>query len=293
MGNHKILILGMNGQVGSELQLALKAYNVVALDVPQINFTNTDTLDEALSSIKPRLIINAAAYTNVDKAEEECEIAHQINGRAVGFLAQEAFKRRIGFIHYSTDYVFDGTKGTPYVEEDEPNPINAYGRSKLLGEEAVKEVGGGSIILRTSWVYSLSRDSFVTKVLKWARSNENLRIVDDQISNPSWATMLAEITAELVHQGRKDWFDFFQKSHGLYHLAGKGVVSRYEWAKEILALDPNKTEQIVQSLETAKSDEFPTPAVRPQFSALVCSRFERTFSLKIPNWKSSLIRAMR
>ena len=293
MGNDKILIFGKSGQVGSALLQTLKEYNVVALDVPQIDFTRTDTINYAINDVNHRLIINAAAYTDVDQAEQESELAHQVNGHAIGYLANRAFEKKIGFIHYSTDYVFDGTKGIPYVEEDEPNPINEYGRSKLLGEEFVKEVGGSYIILRTSWVYSLSRDSFVTKVLKWARNKEKLRIVDDQISNPSWATMLAEITAELVNMGRNDWYGFFQKYHGLYHLTGKGSASRYEWAKEILELDPNKTEQIVLSLETANSDEFPTPATRPRYSTLDCSRFERTFSLKIPNWKNSLIRAMQ
>jgi dTDP-4-dehydrorhamnose reductase len=163
-----------------------------------------------------------------------------------------------------------------------------YGESKLTGERAIQSVDGKSLIFRTAWVYSLRRDSFVSKVLQWARQNETLRIVDDQISNPTWARMLAETTALLLVRAGDNFLPWLANRKGLYHLAGDGFASRYEWAKEILKLDPKAYEQVTKELVPAAKAEFPTPAVRPLLSALKCSVFEQTFNLALPSWQRIL-----
>lgn len=291
--NHAILIFGINGQVGSALLKQLHKYQVKGIDIPDVDFTDPNSIEILISKLKPKLIINAAAYTVVDKAESQIDLANQVNGYCVGFIAQIARKLKAGFIHYSTDYVYDGSKKELYIESDRTNPLSAYGKSKLLGDQLALESGGGTIILRTSWVYSLQRDSFVSKVLKWARTNETLKIVDDQISNPSWAAMVAEKTVELIDQAYEQWFEYFSNHSGIYHLAGKGAVSRFTWAKKILELDPHKDEQKVKTLLPAKTADFPTPAVRPLYSGLDCNKFESTFGIIIPDWGESLELAMQ
>jgi dTDP-4-dehydrorhamnose reductase len=211
-----------------------------------------------------------------------------INGTGPGILAEEARRLNGALIHYSTDYVFDGTKGEPYTEEDQPNPINVYGETKLAGEKAVQAVGGAYLIFRTSWVYSLRRPCFVTKVLQWAREQETLRIVDDQISSPTWARTLAEATAQIIAQGRGTPVDYVQEKSGLYHLAGGGSCSRYEWAKAILEMDPQKNEQIISAIKKAKSEEFNTLAQRPLTSILHCGKITKIFYISTPLWKTVL-----
>jgi len=242
---------------------------------------------------RPEVIVNATAYTAVDKAESEPELAEAINGTGPGVLAEEARKLKAVLVHYSTDYVFDGTKGAPYVETDLPHPLNVYGESKLAGEQAIQSVDGAYLILRTAWVYSLRRDSFVSKVLGWARKNETLRVVDDQISNPTWARMLAEISALLIARAGVDFLPWLAERKGLYHLAGDGFASRFEWAKDILKLDPKTEEQVTKELVPAATVEFPTPAKRPLFSAVDCTKFKSTFGLQLPAWKQTLAIAMQ
>jgi dTDP-4-dehydrorhamnose reductase len=233
--------------------------------------------------------VNAAAYTAVDKAESERDRAWSVNAIAPGILAEEAQRVKAAFIHYSTDYVFDGQKRTPYLESDVPNPINAYGHSKQGGERLIQDVGDAYIILRTSWVYSLrQQNGFVNKVLQWAHQNEVVRIVKDQFGSPTWARMLAEETSSLVAASGDQLYDFIKSRQGIYHAAGKGGVTRLEWAQAILRYDPNLAEQRVKKLEGAMTSEFPTPAARPAFSALSCERFETTFNLHVPNWEESL-----
>jgi len=191
-------------------------------------------------------------------------------------------------IHFSTDYVFDGTKGAEYVENDEPNPINIYGQSKLAGERSVQQAGGAYLILRTSWVYSLRQESFVTKVLEWARNHTTLRIVNDQIGNPTWSRMLAEITAQLLAKGAENLQPWLLERSGVYHLAGSGAASRYEWARAVLACDPRQDEQVAKEVQPALTADFPTPAKRPLFSALDCNLFTKTFGLRLPDWEQAL-----
>jgi dTDP-4-dehydrorhamnose reductase len=271
----RLLLIGKNGQLGWELQRTMATLGeVVALDYPEIDLSKPESLREVIRNVSPRIIVNAAAYTNVDKAESEPDLAQKVNAEAPSVMAEEA--RRIGacFIHFSTDYVFDGTKGSGYVETDIPNPLNVYGKTKLAGEQFVQSVGGAYLIFRTSWVYSLRQGGFVTKVLQWAREQETLRIVDDQIGSPTWARMLAEATAQLIAQGRNEPVEYIRAEAGLYHLAGGGSCSRYEWAKAILELDPKKEEQVVKELRPAKSSEFPASAMRPANTGLECGKVE-------------------
>jgi len=282
----RIVLFGKNGQLGWELQRILPSYQ-------ELDLTNLKMLETKLDELKPKLIVNASAYTAVDRAESERELAMTINGKASGVMAEVARKLGAMLVHYSTDYVFDGTKGTPYIETDATHPINVYGESKLAGEEAIRKAADSYLILRTSWVYSLRLQSgFVKKVMSWARQNEVLRIVEDQVGCPTWARMLAEATGLLLAQRKTHPAEYFKPYSGVYHLAGKGGVSRLDWAKAILALDPNREEQQVKKLDSALSSEFPTPATRPLHSVLSSELFEKTFSLRTPGWEESLALAM-
>ena len=234
----RILLLGTKGQLGWELGRVLPPLgDLTALDYPEIDLANPDLTRALIRQAAPELIVNATAYTAVDQAETQPEPAYAINGSGVGLLAEEARALGAALIHYSTDYVFDGAKGQPYDESDIPNPLNVYGKSKRLGEEAIQNAGGTYLILRTAWLYSLRGDSFVNKVLRWVRQHETLRVVDDQVSNPTWARPLAEITAQVLAGGRH----LIDEHTGVYHLAGSGYASRFEWAQEIARLDPHRS----------------------------------------------------
>ena len=288
-----ILLLGKYGQLGWELRRALApAGDVTALDYPEIDLAQEDKVREMVRALQPQVIINATAYTAVDKAESEPEIAMAINARAPGLLAEEALRLGAVLIHYSTDYVFDGKKGSEYLESDLPNPLGVYGQSKLEGERTIQAVGGKTLILRTSWVYSLRRDSFVTKVLQWSRQQPVLRLVSDQVSNPTWARMLAETTALLLVKGGDNWQEWLGERRGLYHLAGSGYASRYNWAQAILRLDPKQEEQMTREMLRALTADFPSPAKRPLFSALNCELFASTFGMSLPSWEEALAMAM-
>ncbi len=287
-----ILLLGRTGQLGWELERTLQPLgDVRAYDYPQLNMAEATNLREIIRGCRPEIILNATAYTDVDKAESEPGLAEAINGSGPGLLAEEARKLNAILIHYSTDYVFDGTKGLPYGEDDLPNPLNVYGSSKLHGEQAVQQAGGDYLILRTSWVYAsrfsagkLQPGGFVNKVLGWSRHNETLHMVTDQIGNPTWSRMLAEITAQILAQGMNNIRD----RCGLYHLAGSGFTSRFDWAKLILELDPEKSGQIVKDVLPSLTSDFPTPAKRPLFSALNCDHFGASFGLQLPDWQTAL-----
>ena len=290
----KILLLGKNGQLGWELNRTLQPLGeVFAFDYPDVDMADARNIREIVRQTKPDVIYNATAYTDVDKAESEPDLAEAVNVIGPGILAEEARKLNAVLIHYSTDYVFDGKKGSPYIETDIPNPLNVYGLSKLHGEQAIQQVGGVYLIFRTSWLYSLRGNSFVNKVLQWARTQKTLRIVDDQIGSPTWARMLAEATTQVIAQSRGDPSGYLTEKAGLYHLAGKGAASRYTWANNILDFDPHRYEQIVRELQIAKTSDFPTTAVRPLFSVLSCSAFEKTFDLMLPSWQKTLLFALQ
>jgi len=288
-----ILLLGNTGQLGWELQRTLAPLGqVAALDYPEVNLVDAAGLRQIVRRLHPQVIVNATAFTAVDRAESETELAMAVNSRGPGILAEEAAALGAALLHFSTDYVFDGAKGSAYIETDIPNPLNVYGRSKWAGEQAVQQVGGAYLILRTSWVYSLRRDSFVTKVLKWARQQRTLRLVTDQVSNPTWARMLAEVTAQMLAMGGRDVVPWLTERRGLYHLAGDGYASRMEWAQAILRCDPHRDEQVIGDILPGQTDDFPSPACRPLFSALNCDHFFEVFGLRLPPWEIALRLAM-
>lgn len=290
----QILLIGNTGQVGWELERSLATVGeVTAVDYPAINLMDAASIQDWVERVSPQLIINSGAYTAVDRAESETETetVFGINAEGPRVLAEAAQGIDAALIHYSTDFVYDGEKTTPYIESDLPNPLSAYGKSKLAGDEAVMKVGGACLILRTSWVYSMRRPSFVTKVLGWARKNQTLRVVTDQTGNPTWARSLAEATAQVVAMSRGD-VAWFQEMRGLYHLGGDGGASRFEWAKAILSLDPKKEEQKAEHVLPAKSLDFPVPAMRPTYSVMNCDKFEKAFGLRLPPWQTALKLAM-
>ncbi len=290
----RILLLGKNGQLGWELHDKLAPLGEVASwEQPELDLKKPGPLREIIRSCHADVIVNAAAYTSVDQAESELETAWAINALAPGVIAEEARKLGSFLIHYSTDYVFDGQSDRPYTEADPPRPVNAYGESKLAGEQAIQAVGGAYLILRASWVYGLRRRSFVGQVLQWAHSQPTMRVVTDQVGSPTWCRALAEATARLIEQDGDQLRQVLAERSGVYHLAGWGSVSRLDWARLILALDPNQERQVVRSIEPALSQDFPLPAKRPQFTALDCRHIERIFGLRLPDWEDSLRLAMR
>ena len=285
----KILVFGKIGQLGWELQRSLAPLGeVIAVDYPQIDLRNPQTVRDWILPGSPDVIINATAYTAVDRAESEPQLAMAINADSVRTMAEEAQKAKAALIHFSTDYVFDGQKGSPYIETDSPNPLSVYGKTKLAGERHIEDVGGSYLILRTSWVYSLRRESFVTKVLEWARQQEVLKIVDDQVSSPTWARMLAEATALLLARAHDNLFTWIGERSGIYHLAGSGACSRYEWAQAILENDPQPESRLAREILPTKTVDFPTPAQRPLYSALNCEKFSKVFGLTLPHWRDAL-----
>ena len=281
----RILLLGKNGQVGWELQRTLAPLGeVYATDSLALDLGNVFAIRKLVRAFEPDVIVNAAAYTAVDRAEKDSSLAHAINGTAPGVLAEEAALVGAGLIHYSTDYVFDGKKGAFYTEMDSPNPVNTYGESKLAGENAIQQVGGAYLILRTSWVYSLRRECFVTKVLDWSRKMPTLRIVTDQIGSPTWCRRLAIITSQILMRSKREMIP---------HLAGSGSVSRFDWAQSILQQDPNPEERIADELLAAHTAEFSSLAQRPLYTAMNCERFCTTFNIKVPRWDDDFQLAMR
>jgi dTDP-4-dehydrorhamnose reductase len=285
----KILLLGSKGQLGYEATRTLFCYGgLIALDYPEIDFTIPGKVISLINEIKPDLIYNAVAYTDVDRAEQEIEKAMLVNCHTPRKISHYCKKNDVPFIHFSTDYVFDGQKNALYTEEDIPNPINVYGKSKLCGEQAIIDSRCPQVIIRTSWVYSMRAGGFVKKVIKWAQNNEELRIVDDQIGNPTWARTLAILSAKFLQKSKKETLNFFEENNGIYHLAGGGYTSRYQWTQTIIKNLPQTYKIKTKQILPAKSEEFPTPANRPKFSALNCEKFEKFFSLTIPDWETSL-----
>ncbi len=286
----KFLLIGKNGQLGWELRRSCMTLGeIIAVDYPEVDLANIKGLREVIHTVKPDILLNPAAYTAVDKAESDYELARVVNGVAPGVMAEEMKKLGGALIHYSTDYVFDGEKGISYIETDDPNPINAYGTTKLEGERQVEAAGGTYLTFRTCWVYSLRQGGFVNKVLGWARQQEVMRIVDDQVGSPTWARMLAQASAQAIAQGGKEALDYLRQHSGLYHLAGAGAASRYEWAKAVIEFDPQKSEQVVKQILPAKTSDFPNAARRPVYSALDCTKYSNEFNISLPDWRESIM----
>jgi dTDP-4-dehydrorhamnose reductase len=285
-----ILVTGATGQVGFELVRALQGLGrVVAPDRSMLDLSDGNRLATVVREIQPSIIINPAAYTAVDQAESDADAAMCVNATAPGVLAAEAQHIGAALIHYSTDYVFDGTKGEPYDEDDPVGPLNVYGASKLAGERAIEDVGGAYIVLRTSWVYGMRGRNFLRTMLRLAQERPELRIVADQIGAPTWSRIIAESTAHIVAQAiavsedaQGEWW---AKRSGTYHLTTAGSTSWAGFAEAIFEhLAPEKRPRVVP-ISTA---EYPTAARRPANSCLSNAKLTAMFGVRAPQWREAL-----
>jgi dTDP-4-dehydrorhamnose reductase len=287
----KILLIGANGQVGYELQRSLACLgNVISTDRKQLDLTNNDAVRAKIAEIQPKLIVNAAAYTAVDKAESEQALAIQINVDAVRVMAEEAKRLNILLIHYSTDYVFDGQGKRPWCENDNLAPINYYGESKLLGERAIQETGCHHLILRTSWVYGARGNNFLLTMMRLAREKQTLSVVADQIGAPTWSRHIADATAQIVAQYKGSYSqleEYWSLRSGVYHLAASGQGSWYDFAEAIFQFMASRGEDVAVLSQTITLD-YPTPAQRPLFSCMNTDKLAETFAIRLPDWRESL-----
>ncbi|MGH2360979.1 MAG: dTDP-4-dehydrorhamnose reductase, partial [bacterium] len=280
----RILITGKNGQVGWELQRTLAPLGtVIALDRGGMDLASPDSIRRAIRDAKPEIIVNAAAYTAVDQAESEPDLAMQVNGVAPGVLAEEAKRLNALLVHYSTDYVFDGTKNGPYTETDAPNPLSVYGRSKLAGDQAIASSGATHLIFRTSWVYAARGQNFLRTMLRLGRERTELRIVNDQIGAPTWARFIADMTAQVLGKVSGDLEQKKEKT-GLYNLTASGATSWFGFAESIFAEAKAQLGMTPPKLVPITTAEYPTPARRPANSRLDNSTVIRTFGLTPPPW---------
>ena len=272
--------------MGWELQRTLAPLGeVVAADRNCLDLADTSSIRRAVDAIAPDLIVNPAAYTAVDKAESEPDLAHAINAAAPGELAQAAAARGIPLVHFSTDYVFDGRKPTPYTEADAPNPLGVYGATKLAGEQAVQRAGAPHLILRTSWVYGLRGRNFLLTMQRLLRERDTLAVVDDQFGAPTWSRLIAEATALVIAR----WLDRPDQTatSGIYHLSCGGRTSWHGFSAAILA-HLASTDESLARLTAIPTSGYPTPAARPANSQLDCGKLAATFGVRLPDWESAL-----
>jgi dTDP-4-dehydrorhamnose reductase len=288
------MVTGRNGQVGWELRRALAPLGeVVAFDRGEADLEKPQTLKSLVASVRPHVIVNAAAYTAVDNAENERELAHRVNAEAVGVLAAAARQQNALMIHFSTDYVFDGTSTQPYLETDAVAPLNEYGRSKLAGEQAIEAVGGDWLTLRTTWVYATRGRNFLRTMLRLASERETLRVVADQTGAPTSARMIADLTSHVVARAQRERADDDFES-GLFHMTAAGQTTWHGFASAIVASAraAAKMEIKTTAVESISSDAYPTPARRPQYSMLDNEKFDRRFILGRLDWREGLALAM-
>lgn len=287
-----ILVTGVNGQVGYELLRSLQGLGrVVGLDRAALDLSDLDRVRAVVRDLKPSIIVNPAAYTAVDKAESEIELATRINGEAPGVLAEEALRLGAALIHYSTDYVFDGTKDAPYVEDDATNPQNVYGRTKLEGERAIAASGADHLILRTSWVYGTRGKNFLLTMLRLGATRPELRVVADQFGAPTWCNTIASLTAHVVARAlsAEDRNAWWAAHSGIYHLTAGGSTSWHGFAAAIFELANLPTAPAALPIPAA---DYPTPAQRPQNSRLSNAKLARLFGLNAPQWRDALALCM-
>ena len=293
----KILLTGVNGQVGHALQHKLSQYQVIALSRNQLDLTNTHNIRQVVRELKPDLIINPAAYTAVDKAETESELAYAINRTAPQILAEEAARLNASIIHFSTDYVYDGTKRTAYIESDEVNPVSIYGKSKLLGEDAIRTVGLPHLILRTSWVYGAYGKNFLKTILRLASERDSLRVVADQLGAPTSSQSIADGVVSLVDS----WQVNQENQTGVYHFTNTGYTSWHGFSCEIVQ-EYNRIAELhqwpklkanVEDIIAITTADYPTPAARPQNSKLDNTKLKSVFKLQLPSWEQGLQQVMQ
>jgi dTDP-4-dehydrorhamnose reductase len=300
-----ILLIGANGQVGRELNLMLpRVGDVTSLDRQRLDLTKPEEIRRAIRTFRPGVVVNAAAYTAVDKAETEEALARAANAEAPAIMAEETKKIGASLVHYSTDYVFDGSKTSPYNEDDPANPQNVYGKTKLEGELAVQASGAPHLIFRTAWVYATQGRNFLLTILRLATQREELRIVRDQIGAPTLNKEIARATTHILSQiiSRPDATTFVSEVSGVYHLTAAGETSWFDFAKMILEEASKHPEGIAWLSEATKlqplitcrvipitTNEYPTPARRPAYSVLSNDRLARTFGVRVPNWQDQLL----
>ncbi len=282
----KILVTGVLGQVGYELQRSLQPFgNVIGIDKDEMDLTNPDSIRKFVRDLKPDIIVNPAAYTAVDLAEKETELCMAINKDAARVLAEEALKLDAWLIHYSTDYIFDGSSTKPYLEDDLPNPLNVYGETKLAGEKAIQEIGGKHLILRTSWVYGARGKNFLLTMLKLGSNKDQLNIVADQIGAPTWSRMLAECTAQILAKIPHQKND----CSGVYHLTSEGVTSWLDFADKIFSIQAKRNPEFNKpQLSGILTKDYKTDAMRPLNSKLCNDKLFNTFGIRMPDWQTSL-----
>ena len=284
----KILLFGKDGQIGWELQRALAPLgHLRALGRLDADFSKPATLRAALAAFDPDVIVNAAAYTDVDKAETDAAMAHSVNALAPGILAEEAATRGAWLVHYSTDYVFDGTKEGAYVESDATNPLSVYGRTKEEGEARIRAAGARHLILRSSWVFASHGDNFAKTMLRLAKERTTLNVIADQHGAPTGAELVADATALALHGLLKDG-TVSDALSGTYHLAATGATTWHAYARHVLAQALAQGVQLAaapQAVEPIATEAWPAPAVRPRNSLLDTRLFEATFGLRMPDWR--------
>lgn len=299
-----ILLTGKNGQIGFELgKLLPRLGKLIAVDREDVDLTNPGEIRRTIQELKPRLIVNAAAYTAVDKAETDQESARALNSDAPAILAEEAKKLGAAMVHFSTDYIFDGLKGSPYLEDDPANPMSVYGQTKLAGEEAVRQIGVPHLTFRTQWVYGTRGQNFLLTILRLATQREELRIVSDQVGAPTWCRELARATASILQELslRSDPAAFLSNVSGTYHMTATGTTTWYDFARAILdegtrtAADvpwfsaaTSGRPLIAQRIVPITTAQYPTPARRPTYSVLSNERLSRIFRLRLPDWQTQL-----
>lgn len=281
-----ILVTGVNGQVGYDLVRTLQGLGkVVPADRAMLDLADLDRVRAVVREIRPTLIVNPAAYTAVDKAETERDLAMRVNGEAPGVLAEEARKLGAALIHYSTDYVFNGEKDDPYVEDDPTDPQNVYGASKLAGEQAIAASGVPHLILRTSWVYGARGKNFLQTMLRLGAERPELKVVADQFGAPTWSNLIATVTAHVVAQslGASDTGQWWADYAGVYHLTADGVTSWHGFAQRIFELSSHRPKVL-----PIAASEYPTPARRPANSRLSNDKLSAVFGVRAPDWSESL-----
>lgn len=295
MGSGRVILLtGASGQVGYELARSLQGLGeVVAVDRARMDLSDLDQVRRVVREVRPQLIVNPAAYTAVDAAESDVDVAMRVNAQAPGVLAEEAARIGAKLVHYSTDYVFDGSKSGPYVEDDAPNPLNVYGRGKLAGEAAIAAAGAGHLIFRTSWVYGLLGKNFLLTMLRLGAERDELRVVGDQFGAPTWsatvATLSAHVLAQAVGAGEQHWDAWWEQHQGIYHLSAAGDTSWAGFAEAIFELGDLAKRPHVESIPAA---DYRTAATRPANSRLSCAKLARVFGVQVPHWRDALERCL-
>jgi dTDP-4-dehydrorhamnose reductase len=285
----RILIVGAAGQVGLELQRSFHNFGqIVAVDRESVDLADADQTRTLVRRVQPSLILNAAAYTAVDRAESEPEAAMAINAHAPRILAEEALRLDALLVHYSTDYVFDGRKQQPWVETDQPNPLNVYGASKLAGEQAIQNTGGRYLTFRTSWVYGPHGNNFLLTMLRLAKERDRLSIVDDQFGSPTTSIELAQATRTIVEGALAGQFGSSQDWAGLYHMTCADSTSWFGFAQAIFSRAAALLDVKTPTLEPLATKEYPTPALRPRNSVLSNQKLRERFGMQLSTWQAAL-----